>query len=133
MALSHNISRRSLTQYAAKQIIAGNSNDVLSQIAAYLIETGKTKDYPLVISDIERQFAELGSVLVRVKSARPISKKSTNKIKEFMLNKTGANNIEVLSEIDESVIGGAIISTADYTLDISLQNRLNKLKGINKE
>ena len=133
MALSHNISRRSLTQYAAKQIIAGNSNDVLSQIAAYLIETGKTKDYPLVISDIERQLAELGSVLVRVKSARPLSKKSTNKIKEFMLNKTGANNIEVLSEIDESVIGGAIISTADDTLDISLQNRLNKLKGINKE
>ena len=60
---------------------------------------------------------------------------SLNKIgiKKFMQEKTGANNIELLSEIDESIIGGAIISTADYRLDISLKNRLNKLKGINKE
>ncbi len=133
MALSHNISRRSLASYAAGQIIAGNTDDVMSQVAAYLIEAGKVKEYPLVVNDIERQLAEKGSVLVRVKSARPLSDQSIAKIKKFMQEKTGANNVELLSEIDESIIGGAIISTADYRLDISLKNRLNKLKGINKE
>ena len=133
MALSQNISRRSLANYAAEQIMAGNTNEVMSQIAAYLIEARKTKEYPLVVSDIERQLAEKGSVLVRVKSARPLSAQSISKIKKFMQEKTNAANVELLTEIDESIIGGVIISTADYRLDISLKNRLNKLKGINKE
>ena len=133
MALSQNISRRSLANYAAEQIMAGNTNEVMSQIAAYLIEVRKTKEYPLVVSDIERQLAEKGSVLVRVKSARPLSAQSIGKIKKFMQEKTNAANVELLPEIDESIIGGVIISTADYRLDISLKNRLNKLKGINKE
>ena len=133
MALGQAISRRSLANYAADQILAGNSAEVLDQIAGYLVQTRKTKDYELIIGDIERQLAGKGSVLVRVKSARPLSKQSSDKIKKFMTEKTNAEHIELVSQIDEDLIGGAIISANDFVLDASLRNRLNKLKGINKE
>ena len=133
MALSQTISRRSLSDYAAEQILAGKSAEVMEQVAAYLVQTRQAKAYPLIISDIERKLAEKGSVLVRVKSARNLSEKTSKKIKQFMQEKTGASHVQLVSEIDEDLIGGAIIYTADYVLDASLRNRLNKLKGINKE
>lgn len=133
MAIGQTVSRRSLANYAADQIIAGNSDIVLNQIAAYLVESKKTKDYDLVINDIESALAEKGSVLVKIRSARPLSVKSLNKIKDFIKVKAKAKHVELATEIDTSLIGGAIISTPDYVLDASFKNRLNKLKGINKE
>lgn len=133
MALSQTISKRSLSNYAAEQILAGKSAEVMEQVAAYLVQTHQVKAYPLIVSDIERKLAEKGSVLVRVKSARTLSEKTSKKIIQFMQEKTGATQVQLVSEIDEDLIGGAIIYTADYMLDASLKNRLNKLKGINKE
>ncbi len=133
MANSQTISRRTLSHYGAKQILAGKVNQVLEELAAYLTENNQTKDYELLLSDIERELARNGLALARVQSARPLSKKSQARIIKFLKDKTKADKIELVNQIEPTLIGGAIISCAGYTLDASIKNRINKLKKVDKE
>ena len=127
------LSRRQLAIYGADQIIAGNVTDLMPQLAAYLVESGRKKDYQRLVSDIEAELAERGIVVAKVVSARPLSKNTLDRIEQFIINKTNANKVELVASIDGSLMGGAVISTANYRLDASLKNRINKLKGISKE
>ena len=133
MGSGQTISRRSLANYVSEQILAGNSQQALDQVAGYLVQKRATDDYQLIIKDIESKLSDKGLVIIRVTSARPLSNASEAKIKKYILNKTGAKQIELINTIDKNLIGGAMIDTADVTLDASLRGRLNKLKGLHKE
>lgn len=113
---------------AALEMVMGSSLD------------GKRENFLHVLIDAERiqlapEIAELferaktaaeGVVDVSVISAYEVSDAEQNKIAEAIRARSG-KQCEVRSEVDESLIGGAIIRVGDSVIDISLKGRLQAL------
>ena len=66
--MAEKLSRRKIADYAAEQLQAGN-NEVLREIAAYLIESKRQSEADLLVRDIELQLANRGDMIART-SAR---------------------------------------------------------------
>ena len=66
--MAERISRRSLAEYIADRLVAGDTT-VIEQLAAYLIETRRTKQVDLYVSDIEYALIDRGVVIADVTSA----------------------------------------------------------------
>lgn len=119
------ISRRKLAQYVADQLSAGAALDaVLQELAAYLIDTGRTREVALVIRAIEDTLAERGTVLARVTTATELTSELRRDI-EVMI---GARQVTIDATIDPSVIGGVRIETPGKVLDATVQRKLLALR-----
>lgn len=67
-------------------------------------------------------------VKTEIKSARALSKDIVAKLSVAVKKISGAKEIDLLEKIDEAIIGGAVIKYGDKIVDISLRNRLQKIK-----
>ena len=65
---------------------------------------------------------------VTIESAVALDSKTVDSIKQFVKEKTGANEIEVHTSINTNVIGGMIIKYGDNLLDTSIAAKLRNLK-----
>jgi F-type H+-transporting ATPase subunit delta len=100
-------------------------------LAAYLVETRQTRHSDLYLRDIRRQLAQrFGHLAADVQSARGLSGETDQQIDNFLKQQTGARQIELIKEIDKSLIGGVVISTTDAEMDASIRGKLQKLRRI---
>ena len=123
------LSRRKLACYYAKSLIDGaNPKELSSKLAAYLIETKRTKELGSIIDDIQYQFSLNGIVAADVTSAHELNE-HTKKAIIYLINRaTNATNIELNEYIDSTVLGGLRLEFAGAELDTTLSKRLTKLK-----
>ena len=71
------LSRRKLALHIANRLERGDeSNVAMKELAAYLIDSGRTREAELVIRDIEAALANAGSVYATVTAARSLSDES---------------------------------------------------------
>jgi len=77
--------------------------------------------------DARRAEAE-GTIDVEVISAYELEPEQRKRIADAMHKRLG-KKIEILTRIDESLIGGAIIRAGDSVIDASLRGRLTQLKN----
>jgi len=86
---------------------------------------------------IAAQFATLkqeaeGKIEVQVRSAQKLSAKQQDKIASSMAKRLG-KEITITTEIDESLIAGAIVTAGDLVIDGSASGRIEKLSlAVNK-
>jgi len=85
-----------------------------------------------VIPSIVDQFIEQYNlhkniIILRVKTAVPLDKELRGQLNAVMAGYTKAN-IELIEEIDTSVIGGFILSWDDKQYDASIQKQLEKMR-----
>jgi len=117
-----------LSNHIATQVLDGGDTDkLLRQVAAYLIETGRTKETDLIVRDVEAALSERGHVLARIITARPLSDKQVSAVPEQIKSQTKAKSVELDLVVDESVIGGIRIELPGYESDSTLRRRLNAL------
>lgn len=123
------LSRRKLAQRAANRLQAGDSKaSVLKELAAYLLDTKRTKESELIVRDIESMLASGGIVVGTAVSARKLSMESLQTIEDVVRQQYGANSQVVLRErIDESLIGGVRLELPGRQLDASVKAKLEKL------
>lgn len=126
------VSRRREVIALVNLIEAGASMERVAQVlAAYLVDNHTIRDAELYLRDIrgelERRF---GLVSADVKSARELTDKLEKQISEFIKKETRAKNVEIIKTVDESLVGGVIISTTDAELDNSIRTKLQKLRSI---
>jgi len=69
---------------------------------------------------------EIGLSQVSVTTAWELSEEQQSAIRDVMSKRLGTR-IEISSEVDSSLIGGAIIRAGDSVIDVSLRGRLNDL------
>lgn len=69
---------------------------------------------------------EIGLSQVSVTTAWELSAEQESAIRDVMSKRLGTQ-IEISSEVDSSLIGGAIIRAGDSVIDVSLRGRLNDL------
>ena len=127
--MARKLSRRRLASYGAAEITKGiKLSDVANHLAAELILSGRSRELPLVVRDIEQLLAEQGYVAGQVTSARKLSAETLKAIQNFAQTQTGAKKVELTTKVDESLIGGFKLKTPGRELDASISRKLTTLK-----
>lgn len=121
------ISRRHIAEAWARELLAGRN--VTKQVAAYLIETGRTREADLIVRDTEAALAERGIVVADVASARDLSPAARKSITAFLTESFGADTLRLRETVDSSLIGGVVIDAAGERLDASIRSRISQLKS----
>ena len=120
------LSRSKLASYVVDQLESGHT-DVIRELAAYLIETKRTREAELLIREITEQFERRGIVAAEITSAEPIDESLRTQIAELV----GAKKLIISETIDANVLGGIRVTTASRSLDATLAHRLNLLRKAN--
>lgn len=132
MATATKFSRRLVVASLVDMLEAGKPTSEIAQIlAAYLVETKRTRDVELYLRDIELVIAErFGLVTAYVSSAKALSDKTREQVKKLVKSRTNAKDVEMVETTDPGLIGGIIIQTADAELDESVRTKLRNLRSI---
>lgn len=102
-----------------------------------LISLLAENDRLVALPSISAQFAVFkqeaeGEIEVTVRSAQELSAEQQEKIATSMAKRLG-KEVSIISEIDPSLIAGAIITAGDLVIDGSASGRMDKLKiALNK-
>ncbi len=124
--MANRISRRKIAEYAAERLVAGEKvGRVLKEIAAFLIDTRRTREVELVVRDIESALAERGVVVADVTSAYPL----TDALKQDIRKLLGGTQLALRETVDPSVLGGIRLSTPEQRLDATLKRKIQALKA----
>jgi F-type H+-transporting ATPase subunit delta len=104
-------------------------NPQANNLIALLAENGRLLAIPEIADGYEayKQEAE-GTVEVHVASARKLTVKQENAIVKSMQERLG-KQVTITSEIDQSLIAGAVIHAGDLVIDGSARGQLDKLKS----
>lgn len=83
---------------------------------------------PAALREIEKlDDAAEGVIRADITAARKISRSVLEQIEKIVMKRTGAKKILWQEEIDESILGGAVVSYNDTVLDISLKQAIAEL------
>lgn len=123
------LSRRAIAIYIAEQLTGkADSQKVILQLAAYLVDTRRTKELSLIIRDIQFYLSEAGAVSGVITTATTLTAETKKAIEKYIKEQTGAKTVALDSLIDPSVIGGVKVSIPGRELDATVSRSLTVLK-----
>jgi len=99
---------------------------IIDQFARLLIERRQASLLPEIMEAVER-IPEPGTVRVKLTTAGKAPKETASEFSVALEKKLGSK-VEVETDEDPNIIGGAVIRYEDTLLDASVRNRLNILK-----
>lgn len=127
--MAKKVSRRAVAMYIADQMVYGTSvKSLAKQLAAYLIDTRRTKEVELIVRDIEYYLAEKGHVSGTVTSAYALSAEMKASLESFVKKQTSAKAVSLETTVDESVLGGVKIALPGKEFDATIARALTTLK-----
>ena len=111
------LSRRKIAQYVAERVRSGLvPEQVMQEVAAYLVETRRVREAALVARAIEDALYEQGTAVVTVTSARPLD----DELRQAVAAQVGMRDVYLREVVDPSVLGGIRLQTADASYDATL-------------
>lgn len=123
------LSRQKLSKYYAASLLSGvGAKKLAIQLAAYLIETKRTKELSMIISDIEYQMSLKGVVIANVTSAHTLDEIAKTALIDLIRRNTDATKIRLTEHLDPSVLGGVKLKFTGTELDTTIARRLTTLK-----
>lgn len=123
--MAQKISRRKLASYVADGIARGDEiGRLLSEAAAYLIESGRTREVDLLARAIEDALEDRGISIATVTSARPLD----DEFKRAIATLIGAKKLALRETVDPAVLGGVKIETSSAQLDATIKHKLTALR-----
>lgn len=94
------------------------------EIAGYIVAERRTSDLGAIMREVDRLRQQTSGIEeVTVTTAFEPSDTVITQVKQLIGDKTVINKV-----IDKSVIGGVRIESSEYFLDLTVRNRLNKMK-----
>lgn len=120
------LSRRKLAVYAAGLIAKGNGELAIEQLAAYLVETNRTREAGLVVRDIEFELANNGIVIATVSTAHGL----TADLRAAVARLLQAKQLFLKEVVDPSVIGGIRIVVPGKQYDATVRRKLELLNEL---
>lgn len=120
-------SRRKLAAYCAEELI--NGRDIAKRLAAYLVESRRTREYELIARDIELALAERGVLVADVTSSKVLSDTSRKAITSYLESTTHAKAVHLRESVEPELLGGVKVAVPGSELDASLRHKLNQLKA----
>jgi F-type H+-transporting ATPase subunit delta len=121
------LSRRKIAAYTADKLINGETPQIaLKEVAAYLVETKRTREYELIVRDIEEILAARGHVVADVTSAHELSDATRRAVEELV----GAGSVQLREIIDPTVLGGIRVAVPGKRFDGTIAHKLTALKQL---
>ena len=120
------LTRSSIAQY----LIDNPTDKAVQQVAAYLISSGRTKEAELVIREVENLLSGKGRIVARVASTEKLAVDLQKQIVVMLKQQTNAQSVEIINNIYPSLLGGVVIRTPTREVDLTVRNRLNRLKRV---
>ncbi len=121
------MTRRILAKKIAPLLIEGKAEQLIKQLAAYLVEEGRTGEIDLLMSDIALEMERLGHSDVQLVSAYELSQSLKTELENIIKVMTGAKTVKFCETIDQSLIGGIIATTPSAEIDLSVRSKLKML------
>ncbi len=101
-----------------------NESKLAQEIASYIVAERRTSDLGAIMREVDRLRQQTSGVKeVTVTTAFEPSEAVISQVKQLIGDKTVINKVT-----DKNVIGGVRIESSDYFLDLTVRNRLNKMK-----
>lgn len=122
--MSASLSRQKIARYVADEMVAGRTKAVTQELAAYLLETGRTDEAEAIVRTVHEQLETDGRVYARVTSASPLTAPQKAAVKSLLQ----ADTVELDETVDASVIGGIRLETPSRVLDATIARRLHTLR-----
>ena len=123
--MAERLSRRKIANYVADNVSKGVAVDkVIAEVAAYLVDSRRTRELQLVVRAIEDELAARGEVIANVTTARALD----DSLKQAVESVVGAKTIHLRESVDVSVIGGVKIDLPGATLDATIKRKLLALR-----
>ena len=118
------ISRKRIARYVVDQLESGSNTNVMSQLAAYIVDENRVNELELIIRDIHTEFETRGTALVDVTSAYAIDETLRTQIKSIV----GGKSVELVEHINPELLGGVALETPSRRLDATIRRRLINLR-----
>lgn len=129
--MSVKVSRRALARYAADQLLAGTTAQVVAKhLAATLLDSQRQKEADLLLADINYELQNRGRLAAAtVTTASQLSAGLRSEIAGLVKKSAKVQQVILTEQIDKNIIGGVRIETPERTWDKTVISQLNKLRG----
>lgn len=125
--------RRKIAELLAERSLkpGADAAELSREVAAYLLETGRTSELTSLSRDIMEARSERGVVEVTAVSAHKLSGELKSDIKDkIRAFYPGAKKILINESVDPKMIGGVRLELANQQLDLTVRSRLNRFKQL---
>lgn len=125
------VSRRVLARHIAQQLAAGaDRGKLLQELAAYLVVHKQIAQLDMVIADIARNLAEMGTVKATVTVAHPLSDELKQAVKAYVARIEHADTVQIDEVVEPTQLGGIVIETPRKRFDASVLAQLKRLRNV---
>lgn len=98
------------------------------ELMKLMMTTGNTAKANQIIDELEKMMkSSLPKVLIKVKTATELSSEDEKKLKE-LLEKELNKEVILKVKVDEKILGGMVVEYEGKTIDLTVNEELNKLK-----
>lgn len=112
----------------AEKILRGRSEELTVQLVLLMLRKGRIQHLPLVLDPFRKLVeARLGQERAAVVSAVPLDASTLERMR-LGLEKVTGKKIQVVTEVDPSILGGVVVTVGGKILDSSLRTRLASLR-----
>lgn len=119
------LTRRKIATHVAEKIASGGSVKAAMQgAAAYLVDTGRTRELELLVRDIEDVLAEMGVVVATITTASPLTDAIRSEVRSVI-----GKNAQLRETVDSSVLGGIKIDLPGKQYDGTIRRKLTALRA----
>lgn len=127
------LNRRKLAEEIAKRLASGEPTANLSrEVAAYLVDAGKTSELNSLLRDVAVIRAEQNGIIeLTAESAFALSPEQSSQIENLAKKQyPQAKQVIIHNQQNPEVIGGVSLSMPSASLDLSIRGKLNKLRTL---
>ena len=115
-------------KHAVMDEILRGFNPVTIAFINLLISKRRESTIPEIVNQFIEQYNKYKNIIIlRVKAAVPLNIELQKQLTSLMAGYTKAN-ISIIEEVDESVIGGFVLSWDDKQYDASIQKQIERMK-----
>lgn len=114
---------------AVKLLLPDNADEAVHRFLALLAQNGRLKLLPEIAALFEQFRAEAEQIVrAKITSAAPMSQAELDTLVSALKRRFG-REVEVETDVDASLIGGAVIDAGDVVIDGSVKGKLARLEA----
>lgn len=111
-----------------QDLLDGKAHALTVSLVSTAVTNGRIRELPAIVDRLlERNAASGDRAIAQVRSAVALSDDQKRRLADALSKKTG-KQIEVVVDIDPSVMGGLVTQIGDTVIDGSVRHRLSQLR-----
>jgi F-type H+-transporting ATPase subunit delta len=117
-----------LRQQIVLDLLGGKATDTTLGLVSLLVTTGRIKELSAIVDALLKRTASLASrTVAEVRSAVALTDDQKARL-AVSLKQSQGKDVDVVSIVDPSVLGGIVVQIGDTVIDGSVRHRLGQLR-----